>query len=144
MTDEIRLKIEGSQKVAKKLERIDKKNTDSGGAPLSVQSNDTNNNSSSDDESDRNSDIESDVEDSMKSSEMNNYNRNHVLSPSDSLVSNKSCCNCICHSNGSSQINGKQPVKDNSNRGPVCEASAQTLSTGDIVITKVYFPENQQ
>ncbi|CAG2107595.1 unnamed protein product [Medioppia subpectinata] len=143
LTDEIRVKIEGSQKVAKKLERIDKKGLDSGTGSATVQSLDGND-SSSDEESDKNSDIDSDieVEDSMKSAELNNY----VFSPSDSLISNKSCCNCVCHQNGSNELSPIKTTANNNhvNRGPVCEASVQTLSTGDIVITKVFFEENPQ
>jgi len=106
--------------------------------------------SSSDEESDRNSEIESDIEgeDLIKSVELNNNIFTSVpFSPSDSLISTKSCCNCVCHqNNGSSELSPNKPMTNDNhvNKRPVCEASVQTLATGDIVITKVYFDENQQ
>lgn len=131
--------------------RIDKKtieSTESGSSSTNTAC-DNNNNMSSSDDSDRNSEAESDVEDSMKSSELNNSNVN-IFSPTDSLTSSKSCCNCVCHSNGP-EVNGKHSANDCSNernsgdlRGVTREAAVQTLSTGDIVITKVYFPDSQQ
>lgn len=46
-----------------------------------------------------------------------------------------SCCNCDCHSN-------KYVMQRDSLSGRyIAEVGCQTLSTGDIVITKVYFPE---
>ena len=127
--------------MAKKLVRIEKKNSDSGPTSANTACDNNNNMSSSDDDSDRNSEVESDVEDSIKSSELNNSNIN-IFSPLDSLTSSKSCCNCVCHSNGS-EVNGKQAATDGL-RAATHEASVQTLSTGDIVITKVYFPDTQQ
>ena len=47
-----------------------------------------------------------------------------------------SCCNCDCHSSS------KYVAQRDSLTGKyVADAGCQTLSTGDIVITKVYFPE---
>lgn len=55
-------------------------------------------------------------------------------------------CHCNCHSaGGGDKANGPnqkvlQKNKFNSNK----DEGSQTLSTGDIVITKIYFKENQE
>lgn len=53
-----------------------------------------------------------------------------------------SCCACDCHTGGKylllQQQQQQQPSLTNKY---VAEVSCQTLSTGDIVITKVFFPE---
>jgi hypothetical protein len=131
--------------VAKKLERIDKKSADSNSSGANIPNSDNNNNlSSSDEDSDANSDIDEDSCDSIRSPDIINYD-SALFSPSDSLISSKSCCNCTCHLNGSLDHTNKLLSPDNSiSKRQSTDAFAQTLSTGDIVITKVYFQENQQ
>ncbi|KAI1287470.1 piRNA biogenesis protein EXD1 [Halotydeus destructor] len=140
LTDEIKSKIDGCQKVAKKLDRLSKKEEDM-----------TNGRDNSDNESDNESDDESntingrssdvEVEDyqhsslsSNQSQDLFNGNTGSLFSPcSDSLLSSRSCCSCSCHMSGDEK--GKE-VRTS-------EAFVQTLSTGDIVITKVIFEENE-
>lgn len=70
-----------------------------------------------------------------------NGNSDHFnsWSPESSSCSGMNCCNCDCHK--------KHPVSPRHIKPPVvltsCSAS-QTLSTGDIVITKVFFEENEK
>ncbi|RWS15893.1 uncharacterized protein B4U79_13265 [Dinothrombium tinctorium] len=119
LTDEIRSKIEGSQKVAKKLERLTKKQAAGGDC------NDNNNGDYfSDDESESEEEYPSCS--SNNSREVVNGNNDYTLSPSDSIQSTKSCC-CSCHNNSAESVQ-KQTIDE----------SVQTLSTGDIVITKVF------
>lgn len=49
-----------------------------------------------------------------------------------------SCCSCDCHSANIRYLRDPAP---GSGVKSVVEAGCQTLSTGDIVITKVFFPE---
>ncbi|RWS31961.1 uncharacterized protein B4U80_10550 [Leptotrombidium deliense] len=120
LTDEIRSKIEGSQKVAKKLERLSKKQI--GG----VSGNENNYESSDCDDESEEEDFASYC--SYQSQEVVFNGNNNVLSPSVSMQSE----NCSCCGHSSMDCNQKQ----------TCEAGVQTLSTGDIVITKVYFDDN--
>jgi exonuclease 3'-5' domain-containing protein 1 len=144
LTDEVKSKIEGSQKVAKKLERLSKKQEE-GCSP---------NNDCSDNDSDNESDEETPINDrshsddnceefpslsSTQSQDMYNGNghNNSFFSPcSDSLLSSRSCCSCSCHA-----LNERIEEK-NGREVRTCDAFAQTLSTGDVVITKVIFEEN--
>lgn len=141
LTDEVKCKIEGSQKVAKKLERLNRKQEDGSaeGSPNNDRSDESDN--ESEDETTingRNSDPEVDEFPSLSSTQSQDiYNGNNgsLFSPcSDSLLSNRSCCSCSCH-NAADGL-GSREIRTS-------EAFAQTLSTGDIVITKVIFEENE-
>lgn len=152
LNDEIRSKIEGPIKVAKKLERMEKKLADSGCSSFGQDNGNENNNviSSSDNDSDVQSDDDDDnSSDSGHMTSPNNNNNNNfngnamVFSPSESLNSTQSCCQCSCQchhqSHSSFHISSSSIDKVNSNQS--YDAFTQTLSTGDIVITKVYFEE---
>lgn len=121
---------------------MDRKAADSGlnSASLVSETNTTISSSEGEDSDEQNSDVDEDSLGSTQSPDIINCNNNNnIFSPSDSLISNKSCCNCSCHLNGLSEsISEKKQSKQ------VSDSSAQTLSTGDIVITKVYFQDNQQ
>lgn len=149
LTDEVKCKIEGSQKVAKKLERLNRKQEDTedgsaGGSPANECNSDNENESDGDSDDDEatlhgRSHSEQDAEElfpsisSTQSQDIYNGNNGSLLSPcSDSLLSNRSCCSCSCHT----LADGTRDVRTS-------EAFAQTLSTGDIVITKVVFEENE-
>lgn len=169
-------KIDGSQKVARKIDRLKRKESNQQNHPDSDVDNpdDSNDeiNSDNDDHtptgpSERSSDF--DAEDSLTSfgsnNDSNNYfNGNHaihnnryagsqsIFSPvsttSDSLLSSRSCCGCLCHSGSNNNMIISNNSSDSSANGStgtkiMVESFAQTLSTGDIVITKVVFEENE-
>lgn len=140
ITDEVKCKIEGSVKVAKKLERLSKKQ-EGDGAQGSPNNNSDDSENDSDEETainERESDGEGEEFPSLSSNQSHDlYNGNNgsLFSPcSDSLLSNRSCCSCSCHMSSDDKL-GRQ-VRTS-------EAFVQTLSTGDIVITKVVFEENE-
>lgn len=166
MTDEIKAKVEGSQKVAKKLERLAKKQSDG---------QEGNNDSASDSEdSDANYndyDQEYASNESHQSQECSsneiNLDENHLnseLSPDSGLSnqnsssrtnSNNACCLCNCHQTTESQpayIENGQSERANSdltksstslNNQIFNDVSIQTLSTGDVIITKVFLQDSK-
>lgn len=132
-------KIEGSQKVAKKLERLSRKQEE--GTSPNVDNSDNDSDNESDDETPVNDRTNSDADgeefpslSSNQSQDVYNGNGNgSFFSPcSDSLLSSRSCCSCSCHTLNDER-NGKE-VRTS-------DAFAQTLSTGDIVITKIAFQD---
>ena len=115
--------------MAKKLERLAKKKFEV------KEDNCENENNFSSDSNDKESEErnELDYEDfgSFNSKhDQDIVNGNNVFNLSDSIALDQSCCFCSCH-------NQVQPKHKNSK-----DAFAQTLSTGDIAITKVYFQKN--
>lgn len=128
LTDEAKAKIEGSQKVAKKLNRLKKQ--EEGGSPSHDQSeNDTDNDSDTINEQSADNDdfVEFPSMSSTQSHDNYTSNNGQLFSP-DSLLSSRSCCSCACHIGHGRDIT-------------TADAFCQTLSTGDIVITKVVFDE---
>uniref|UniRef100_T1JWN7 3'-5' exonuclease domain-containing protein n=1 Tax=Tetranychus urticae TaxID=32264 RepID=T1JWN7_TETUR len=168
MTEEIKAKIEGSQKVAKKLERLARKQSEGKDGSDRNANNLSSDSEDGESDDDRGNDMEdfdyydqSDSE-SNQSQEMvncvnnnyhnNNHNYNHnnnnndnrkSLSPSESIVSQRSCCNCNCHTSISET---KQSIiltsTPNSINRHLVDASIQTLSTGDIAIAQVYLQDD--
>jgi len=129
LTDEIKAKIEGSQKVAKKLERLSRKQLEGKDNNL----NESNGSSDSDENEPEDERNDLDYEEyysfgSQQSQELTKVN--NLFSPSDSFLSNPSCCSCSCHNHAQ--------IKSHNTK----DAFAQTLSTGDIAITKVYYQQN--
>ena len=51
-----------------------------------------------------------------------------------------SCCACDCHTSGPSSTNIRY-VRESATGKNLVDSACQTLSTGDIVITKVFFPD---
>lgn len=166
LSDEVVRKIEGSQKVAKKIERL-KNKTSKDGESNGVRKGNSDDDS---DESDDDGDEEENVADSRDrecGDESIDYNssfssnrspdscngngnstprsesstekscRKHNSGEADSILSGCSCC-CMCSCHHWSPHNKLSPVV-----GGKLDASCQTLSTGDIVITTVIFEENE-
>lgn len=155
MTDEIKAKVEGSQKVARKLERFSKKQdgvAEENSANISDSFSDENN---TDDEQNNydtfdhefGSSESNQSQDYSQASGTDKYSNNltqtaspnsfpYITVGSDSS-NNTSCCCCSCHqyrsfSNGEKSPNSAKTFVDK---------SVQTLSTGDVIITKVFLPD---
>lgn len=162
LTDEERSKIEGSYKVAKKLERLRNRGTSNDSGSVHSGSGHAYSDDSSGDENMDYEDYEKSENDNSLDSLIHSLGSpNHSFyniriqspdlflangnfdnlsgywSPSGSLCSGKDqCCNCCCHKKSS-----PQQIKSCSD---LSDSSSQTLSTGDIVITKVFFEEKEK
>jgi len=73
-----------------------------------------------------------------------------LFSPTDSLISSKTspstCCHCCCHASNSGANGGASLecgfASSNGGGSGKVDAAVQTISTGDIVVTTVYFDDN--
>ncbi|XP_066997436.2 myosin heavy chain, non-muscle isoform X4 [Anabrus simplex] len=54
------------------------------------------------------------------------------------------CCTCNCHNNKSSVDNQNKKNRNECNNVVASEVACQTLSTGDIVITRIFFTEEEK
>ncbi|XP_015916555.1 egalitarian protein homolog [Parasteatoda tepidariorum] len=142
-----RAKIEGTPKVAKKLERLRSRGTSNDSGSIHSGSNNDDNFS----------------EDSSVDSNKGDYESNYSSSPSHSL-SNYRVATPELLLNGSSELfNSWSPDESSCSHDCACDchkkltvspqkalsaqlsnSASQTLSTGDIVITKVFFSENEK
>lgn len=158
MTDEIKAKVEGSHKVARKLERFSKKQDDTNEDNSANMSDSFSDDNNSDDEQ-NNSDPFDHAYGSSESNQSqdycestleknNNTNGSNQLSTkspnsfpfittkSDCSTNTLSCCSCSSHP---SYYNGEKNIADSAKN--FVDASIQTLSTGDVIITKVFLPD---
>lgn len=192
LSDEEREKLEGSYKVARKLERLQAKNSE-GGSVRSVGDSETSpeNGELNEYEDELEGDMDSLDDSGGKVSPDSPYHRSsHVTSPSgasswtyvdeylangriETLLgvpeipnNNDVCCHCACHkihssgviSSNSSKLDAPYsetsisslPVgssefsSDADSRKMTMESGCQTLSTGDIVITRVFFDDREK
>lgn len=173
LTPQDRAKIEGMPKVAKKLERLRSRGTSNDSGSVHSGSNNAEDDNSSVSSDDGNNDYdenlsskgEYDISESNYSSfsdpftsytspthSLSNYriaspelitngSSDHFnsWSPEGSSCSGVNCCNCECHKK---HPGSPRPIKPQSVQ--TCSSASQTLSTGDIVITKVFFEENER
>lgn len=171
LTDDERTKIEGSHKVARKLERLRSHGTSNDSGSIHSGSGGhggddmfSDDSIDEDDEDDdfhvRSSSNQGDLTldslmeslslpespcHSFRSVRSPDVTANGMVdysysnwSPAGSLSSNSNC-QCACHHQKKSSVSQYQVTKCHN---PV-ESSCQTLSTGDIVITKVYFEDKE-
>ncbi|XP_074598680.1 egl_like_exo domain-containing protein [Brevipalpus obovatus] len=164
MTDEIKAKVEGSQKVAKKLERLAKKQSDGqeGNHDSASDSEDSDANYNDYDQEYASNESHQSQECSSNEINLEENHLNSELSPDSGLSnpnsssrtnSNNACCLCSCHQttenqstyieDGQNERANPDTIKSSSslNNQFFNEASTQTLSTGDVIVTKVFLPD---
>ncbi|KAH9426832.1 hypothetical protein DERP_002932 [Dermatophagoides pteronyssinus] len=167
MTEEIRNKIEGPMNVAKKLKRFEnrKQNGINNGENNKAESSGGDDSEVGDSDVECYMDTESRVlmddyyysekQTSSLSPSSREYDHSGEFNSSGIGLESQQCCHCHCHgkslSSNAIKMNGQQtslsPIlslepqqsaSPQSTSLPKCDIGTQTLSTGDIVITKIY------